>query len=354
MGATAQRDPFDQRRSEVGPGALRRPLRRRVHGEIIVAIDPQRRDAEPEAAVGERRRRPASEVLRRRDRPVVVDDVQDDRRLVGRGEHKRSVEVGLGRGPFTDPRRRDLRAAPHRRRHRPPDRLDVLRRQVARDREEPVRLRRVHHRELAALQRVEARWTGPGSSSRPADSRPRSAGPADGRSGSACRPGAAPAAGRRRSPPRRATACRTRSCPAGGRAAGGRRTLRTSIMLRSPANLSSAERSGTHSPTAPPSSSSTRTICLRISATRSTFSSSAGFFISPALLMNRTRSAGRSPRAGSGMRKRSPVASASSFVLTPVQHRTRDHRPAMNRGSSGGCCAAGFGCHDRSTLQNRG
>ena len=43
----------------------------------------------------------------RRDRPLVVDDVEHQRGLVRRREHHRGVEVGLGRGALADPRRGD-------------------------------------------------------------------------------------------------------------------------------------------------------------------------------------------------------------------------------------------------------
>ena len=155
VGADAQRDPLDHRRAEVGAGPLGGPLRHGVHREVVVAVDAQRRDAEAESTVGERRRRAAGEVLGRGDRPVVVDDVEDHRRLVGGGEDERGVEVGLGGRSLADPRRGDRRVATQRRRHRPADRLDVLRGEVARDGEEPVLLGRVHHRELASLERVE-------------------------------------------------------------------------------------------------------------------------------------------------------------------------------------------------------
>ena len=289
----AERDPLDQRRPEVACGPVRPPT------------------ATPRARRGSRCRRHAAPGCRSpKPRSANVADAPRAKssgveiahwlltmlRITGAWYVDANTiaawKSDSADGALADPRRRDRGAAAHRRRHRPSDRLDVLRGEVAGDREEAVRLRRVHHRELAALQRVVRRWTAPGSSCRRSDSRRRSAGPAGGRSGSACRRAAAPAAGRTRSPPRRATACRTRSCPAGGRAASGRRSCARASCRAARCSLSATARSGTHSPTALPSSSSTRTSCLRISATRSTFSSSAGFFISPALLMKCTRSAG--------------------------------------------------------------
>ena len=152
--AGAVRDPLDQRRPEVAARALGGPGARRVDGEEVVAVDAQRGDAAADAARREGRRLAAGERLEGRDRPLVVDDVEDHRRAVDVGERQRGVEVGLGGGAVADPRRRDLGVALDRRRHRPADRLDVLRREVARDGEEAGPLVRVHHRQLAALERI--------------------------------------------------------------------------------------------------------------------------------------------------------------------------------------------------------
>ena len=153
--ADAIGDVFDQRRPEIAARPLDRPFRHGVHGEIVVAVDPQRRDAEAEAARGEGARAAAGDALEGRDRPLVVDDVQHHRRLVGRGEDQRGVEVRFGRRAVADPAGGDPGVALDRRGHRPADGLDVLRGEVARDREEAVLARGVHHRQLAALQRVE-------------------------------------------------------------------------------------------------------------------------------------------------------------------------------------------------------
>ena len=125
----------------VGPRLLRaRSAAQRdaaIHGEEVVAVDAQRRDAAADAARGERRPLAAGDPLERRDRPLVVDDVEDHRRPIDGGERQRVVEVGLGRRAVADPRRRDARVALDRRRHRPADGLDELRGEVAGDREEP-------------------------------------------------------------------------------------------------------------------------------------------------------------------------------------------------------------------------
>ena len=155
MGADPVGHILDQRRPEVQPRPLDRPFRHRMDGGIVVAVDPQRRDAEAQAARGESARAAAGDALEGRDRPLIVDDVQHHRRLVGRGEDQRGMEVGLRRRAVADPAGRDPGVALHRRSHRPADRLDVLRREVARDREEAVLARGIHDRQLPALQRIE-------------------------------------------------------------------------------------------------------------------------------------------------------------------------------------------------------
>ncbi len=152
--ARAVGDPFDQRRPEVAPRALGGPARGREHGEEVVAVHAQRRDAGADAARGKGRAFAAGDGLEGRDRPLVVDHVQDHRGAIDVGEGQGIVEVGLGGRAVADPARGDLGVALDRRGHRPADRLHELRRQVARDREEARALVRVHHRQLAAADRV--------------------------------------------------------------------------------------------------------------------------------------------------------------------------------------------------------
>ncbi len=76
--------------------------------------------------------------------------------MIGRREHHRRVEVPLRRRSVADPAGGDPRVARQRGRHRPSDGLDELGGEVAGHGEEPQLARRVHHGELAALQRVGA------------------------------------------------------------------------------------------------------------------------------------------------------------------------------------------------------
>src|SRR5207253_4983216 len=66
------------------------------------------------------------------------------------------LEVGFRGGAIADPRRGDARVALDRGGHPPTHRLDVLRAEVARDGEEAVIARRVHHRHLPPLERIVA------------------------------------------------------------------------------------------------------------------------------------------------------------------------------------------------------
>ena len=146
--------PFDQRRPQVAPRAFGGPARGREHGQEVVAVHAQRGDARAHAARGEGGAFAAGDGLEGGDRPLVVDHVQDHRRAVDVGEGQGIVEVGLGGGAVADPARGDLGVTLDRRGHGPAHRLHELRRQVARDREEAGPLVRVHHRQLAAAQRV--------------------------------------------------------------------------------------------------------------------------------------------------------------------------------------------------------
>src|SRR6185437_16907690 len=102
MGTGARREPLDQRRPEVAAGALGGPARRGDDGEEVVAVDSQRSDAATDAVRSEGRRLATGDRLERRDGPLVVDDIEDDRRAVDVGEGQRGVEVGLGGGAVAD------------------------------------------------------------------------------------------------------------------------------------------------------------------------------------------------------------------------------------------------------------
>src|SRR5215203_344513 len=145
---------LNERRPKVAPGALDGPFCDRMHGQIIVAVYPERRDAKAVAARRERGRRAPGEPLKRRDSPLIVNDVEDDWRLVGRGEDKGRVEIGLRRRAVADPSGRDPGVVLDGRGHRPADRLDELRREIAGDREKAVFARGIHDGELTPVQRI--------------------------------------------------------------------------------------------------------------------------------------------------------------------------------------------------------
>ena len=138
----------------VGAGALGGPTGRRVDGQEVVAVDPQRRQA-----VADRPRREggliaAGYALEGGDGPLVVDDVEDHRRAVDRGEGQGVVEVGLGGRPVADPGRRDASIVPIGGGHRPSHGLAVLGAEIARNREKAGLLAGIHAGHLAARQRV--------------------------------------------------------------------------------------------------------------------------------------------------------------------------------------------------------
>ena len=154
MSADPVGDVFDERRAEIAARPLDRPSRDGVNREIIIAVDPERRNAEAEAARRESAGAAPRDALEGRDRPLIIDDVEHHRRLVGGGEDKRGVEIGFGGRPIADPSRRDPRVVLDGRSHGPADSLDELRGEISRDREEAERLRGVENRHLPALQRV--------------------------------------------------------------------------------------------------------------------------------------------------------------------------------------------------------
>ncbi len=145
---------LDHRRAAAAARAIRRPQRCGVDREEVIAVDADARDAEAESARRERPPLAAGKALERRDRPLVVDDIEDNRRLVNGGEGYCVVKIGLGRCAVAEPGGGDMILALDRGRHRPANRVRVLRGEVARDREHVGLRAVVHDRQLPALAHV--------------------------------------------------------------------------------------------------------------------------------------------------------------------------------------------------------
>ena len=147
-------EELDHRRTLVRPRPFLGPLGRRPDRQEVVAVHPQGRQTLADSLGGEGGLKPAGDALEGADGPLVVDDVQNDRSAIDRGEGQGVVEVALGRGAVADPADGDLVVALVGAGHGPSDGLRHLRAQIAADGEETVLLRRVHDRQLPALQRV--------------------------------------------------------------------------------------------------------------------------------------------------------------------------------------------------------
>ncbi len=154
MRAAAIGDVLDQRRPAAAPGAVGGPERYRVDSQQIVAVDANAGNTEAEAAGGKRAALATGRALERRNRPLVVDDVQNDGRLVNRRKCQSVVKVGFRRAAVADPGCGDMVLALDRRCHRPANRLRELRRQVTRDGEHVAGLAVIHDRQLPALAHV--------------------------------------------------------------------------------------------------------------------------------------------------------------------------------------------------------
>src|ERR1700741_1303771 len=124
---------------------------RGIDCEKIVAVDAQTRNAVTYGARSERRALTAGDTRETRNRPLIVDHIQDHWRAIDTGEIHRVMEITLGGGAFADPARGDARVALVGRRHRPADGLGKLRAQISGNGEESKCFRRVHDRKLPAL-----------------------------------------------------------------------------------------------------------------------------------------------------------------------------------------------------------
>src|SRR5690606_14646478 len=82
VGAGAIGHMLDQCGSEIPARPLCCPSGHRVHRKIVVSIDPQRRNAETQSPRRKSACPAAGDALEGRNRPLIVDDIQDDWRLV--------------------------------------------------------------------------------------------------------------------------------------------------------------------------------------------------------------------------------------------------------------------------------
>ena len=103
VGAGAVGHPFDQRRAEIGARSFGRPERDCVNRKIVVAVDAQGGNAEAVGASGESGALTPRDPLIGRDRPLIVDHVENDRRPVDGGEHERRMEIAFRGRSFADP-----------------------------------------------------------------------------------------------------------------------------------------------------------------------------------------------------------------------------------------------------------
>ena len=142
--------------AQVRPRAVRCPLDPRIDRERIVAIDTQPGDAMAHGARGKCRALRSGEARMAGNRVLVVDHVDDHRRIIDCGKGHCGVEIALCAGAFADIAGGNPGIALDRRRHCPAHRLRALRREVPRNGEEAVVARRIHDRQLAAFQPVGA------------------------------------------------------------------------------------------------------------------------------------------------------------------------------------------------------
>ena len=83
MSADTVGDIFDERGTEIAACPLGCPFRYGMHSKIVVAVDPERGDAEAETARSEGAGAAAGDALEGRDRLLIVNDIEYYRSLAG-------------------------------------------------------------------------------------------------------------------------------------------------------------------------------------------------------------------------------------------------------------------------------
>src|SRR6267154_3595446 len=117
-------DVLDESGTSAHPCAFRCPLRSGMNCEEVVPVDPNARYSVSGPTRRERPTLTAGKSLECRDRPLVVDHVQNNRRPVHGSEGQRIVKVSFGGGALADPTDRNVVLPLDRRGHRPSGSLD--------------------------------------------------------------------------------------------------------------------------------------------------------------------------------------------------------------------------------------
>ncbi len=154
MRGRAVRHQFDECRSAAVAGSFGGPLRDRVHGQVVVAVDADSGHAVTGTARREGVVLTAGKALESGDRPLIIDDVENHRRPVDGGERHRLMKVRLGARALACPGRRDPILTLDRSGHRPTHGLWKLGGEIARDRKDVARARVIHDGHLAPFAHV--------------------------------------------------------------------------------------------------------------------------------------------------------------------------------------------------------
>src|SRR3546814_4210051 len=93
MALDAVGEEFDQGRTQVRAGAVGGPAGGGVDGERVVAVDAKARNAVADGAGGEGGELGAGDTGEGRDRPLVVDDVEDDGRTIDARSEEHTSEL---------------------------------------------------------------------------------------------------------------------------------------------------------------------------------------------------------------------------------------------------------------------
>ena len=122
---------FDQGGAKVGSSPFRRPLGAGKDRKKVVAVYSKGRNAITDPPSRECSRLAVGDTLEGGDRPLVIDNIEDDGSSVDLRQGQSIMEVTLGRGSFADPRGRDRLCSLIGLSHGPADRLAELGAEVA-------------------------------------------------------------------------------------------------------------------------------------------------------------------------------------------------------------------------------
>ena len=105
MGIGPVSEQFDQGRTATFSGPFSRPFGDRIHREEVIAVNAKARHAVTDSAAGESGFLAPGNALEAGNSPLVIDHIQQHRRIINRRKGHSIMKISLGSCAFANPGR---------------------------------------------------------------------------------------------------------------------------------------------------------------------------------------------------------------------------------------------------------